>query len=834
MKIQHNQDGDILLHDLEQKGNRIARNSKFLDDQVNEKYLRIDKDYNFRAASKEYSEDKINDIIGEQKNYKITNLLAIEILDIIINCPYEDYFSYSLNMCKKLSINQKEIDNKLQNFYQINKTIFPKDLYLNNHNLASIGKLLSCSYSKFYKLKIKNQEKFEEMINNFKKTDKNIFTDYFLWCQKQGKDPDETQISLYIKKTKIKYELPPETIVLLNVYQNITKIILEIDKLDFPDFKGENNTYFELALLNLHWILNSLKDIKINLISKVLESSFFGTNRQKYEIECTKLNCRIKPINIVFDDIKHFNQRWDFTHKLKLYEKNNIINEKRDPWMQNSLFSKDINESNISYSVDIITKHQNAFELIFIIFFSLNLYNKDDINLELIINNCYVDEYSKLFDEVYRINILKNNSHIFNLMDLLLFNNIINSIDKMNIEINSLDNNSFKKLTSIIYYNELITNLNISFFSTDISYKSELLLKTYSDMFTNIESFRRELKKDYGEDTYLFGEAKEIEDKIIDNLYIKFADSLASFFECIKSKNNLNELGLNFEVPINLRKKSNYMNTILKFILNVLYFVSKQKIEKFCLISPYTVINPISNPTINILISSINFANNELVKELTLQMQFYQSSSIVSFLNSKLRILNIGNLDLSSFKVLCDYISKYDFCKKSSLENLTIGLLGSINEFTNEIKELFGKLFRIKINSLISLSILTEIHLEEEKEYLELLDLINYNWISKYLIKFDDNSKDIYTKEKGKILNLESLTTHFLEKKFYKNSNNFFGNSEGDFNDDAYWYLKYLFNYKYIPISKDNEKNSEKVKKLIYDILKYTHTKYNPGVSHTY
>lgn len=62
MKIQHNQDGDILLHDLEQKGNRIARNSKFLDDQVNEKYLRIDKDYNFRAASKEYSEDKINDI----------------------------------------------------------------------------------------------------------------------------------------------------------------------------------------------------------------------------------------------------------------------------------------------------------------------------------------------------------------------------------------------------------------------------------------------------------------------------------------------------------------------------------------------------------------------------------------------------------------------------------------------------------------------------------------------------------------------------------------------------------------------------------------------------
>jgi len=321
-----------------------------------------------------------------------------------------------------------------------------------------------------------------------------------------------------------------------------------------------------------------------------------------------------------------------------------------------------------------------------------------------------------------------------------------------------------------------------------------------------------------------------MEDKLIDNLYLKFADSLSSFFECIKTKRNLKELGLNFEVPANLRKKSNYKNAILKFILNILYYVSKQRIEKFCLISPYTVINSTTNTSINNLISSINFHNNKYYEELTLQMQFYQSSSIISFLNSRLRILNIGNLDLSTFKILCDYISKYDFCKSSSLESLTIGLLGSITEFNNEIKELFGKLFRIKINSLISLSILTEIHLAEEKEYLDLLDLINYNWISKYIIKFDDSSKDIYIKEKDKILNLESLTTHFLEKKFYKSNNYIFENVAEDSNDDSFWYLKYLFIYKYIPISKSNEM----VKKLIYDILKYTHSKYKPGVSHTY
>ena len=825
MKIQHNQDGDILLPPPTIKTDRKSRNSKYVDEQINENYLRLDKDYTFRAVSKEYSDNKLNDITEEQKNYNIINFLIIEVLEKI-NCRYEDFFSYSLNLCKKFLNNKEDIDDTLQMLYQINKTIISKELYLNSQILITIGKLLNCSYSIFSKYKIKNLEKFEEILNEFKKTEVNIFKDYILWCQIRKKDPDESQISEYISKNKKKYaKLPPETIVLLNVYQNISKIILEIDKLDYPDLKGVNYIYFELAILNLHWILNSLTDIKFYFISKELQSSFLGVNRQKYEVECAKLNSRIKPLNIIFDDIKAFNKKWDFSHKLKLQEKSKTQNERRIGWMEECSFVKEKNEIYNSYSVDIITKRKHLFEFILISFFSLNLNHKEELNFELIVNNCYVDEFSKLFDVVYKLNILKNNRYIFNLMDLLLFNNIKNCINKMNVEINCLDNSAFKKLSSFLYYNNSITHLNISLFTTNISYMSELLFKTYCDMFYDIESSIKELKKDYGEDTYLFSEVKEIEDKIIDNLYLKFADSLTSFFECIKSKKNLKELGFNLEVPVNLRIRSNYMNTILKFILNLLYYVSKQKIEKFCLISPYTSINPIRNPNINNLISSINLHNNKYYEELTLQMQFYQFSSIKSFLNSRLRILNVGNLDLSTFKFLCYHIYRYDFCKNSSLQHLTIGLLGSISVFTDEIKELFGKLFRMKINSLISLSLLTEIQLMDEKEYLDILDLMNYNWISKYIIKFDDSSKPIYIKEKDKILNLENLTSHFLEKEHKKNMNE---NIDSD--DDAHWYLQYLFNHKYVP----EERNDEMIKKLIFDILKYTHTKYKPGVSHIY
>ena len=43
--------------------------------------------------------------------------------------------------------------------------------------------------------------------------------------------------------------------------------------------------------------------------------------------------------------------------------------------------------------------------------------------------------------------------HSFHIFDLLLHNNIMQNIDKLNIEINCLDNTSFNKLLSFLYYN---------------------------------------------------------------------------------------------------------------------------------------------------------------------------------------------------------------------------------------------------------------------------------------------------------------------------------------------------------------------------------------------
>ena len=181
MKINHEQDGDILLPKLIKKIERKTRNTNHEDEQIDEQYFRIDKTYNFRNVNKDYIEEKNNDIIEEYQNYNNINLLAIEVLEKI-NCPFEDVFSYSLNMCKKLNVTDDEIKELCEMLFQINKTIKSKDLYLNSQTLITIGKILQYSYSNFHKYKIKSFEKFEEAINKFRKSEENIFTDFMLCC----------------------------------------------------------------------------------------------------------------------------------------------------------------------------------------------------------------------------------------------------------------------------------------------------------------------------------------------------------------------------------------------------------------------------------------------------------------------------------------------------------------------------------------------------------------------------------------------------------------------------------------------------------------------------
>ena len=155
------------------------------------------------------------------------------------------------------------------------------------------------------------------------------------------------------------------------------------------------------------------------------------------------------------------------------------------------------------------------------------------------------------------------------------------------------------------------------------------------------------------------------------------------------------------------------MNTIFKFLMNLLFIVDnpKSRIEKLVILSPSTKFDSRFLPSRDNILEDINFnAKNQFLTELSLHLQLYIIKNIKNLITERLTILNIGDCDIFTFKELTKFLTSYKFCKKSSLESLSISLLNSILAYTNEIKNILYKLFTIKIKQLISINIYTNIY----------------------------------------------------------------------------------------------------------------------------
>ena len=143
---------------------------------------------------------------------------------------------------------------------------------------------------------------------------------------------------------------------------------------------------------------------------------------------------------------------------------------------------------------------------------------------------------------------------------------------------------------------------------------------------------------------------------MLNNMSDLFVYHMSVLFEVIKKKKNLEELGFNFDIPLNIQRNKNYMNSIFKFIINTLILVTRSRIKKFCLLSPSTEIDCRMNPDINYLVNEINFNKNNFLENLSIQMIFFKIENIKNFITTRLKILNIGDLDLTTLKLLANHI----------------------------------------------------------------------------------------------------------------------------------------------------------------------------------
>ena len=831
-------------------------------------YLMIDDKNNFNEEEEFYKDNIDIKFVEFKKNdsekLEATNKIMNKLLEKKV-ANFGDIFEISQSIAKRIARYQKidrdSVEVQLNTFInkaeKINK-YKKKSLHLTVNICKTFSIILSYTYSKMSNYKVKDMKKLVDIRKKIIKGNIDIFKDFINFCQAKKKFPQNEKLTSFCKDKRDKYEILPEIIFIINKYSNVN--IVEIDLKSFTTLTEEELDSFEITILNIYWLLNSLDTIKFNFISEDLERSLYlrynSIVMEKFEInqESPKLNYLIYNYDIC-------QNKWNFIDNYKIKEYKEIANEpllyshksfdlssnagkmmmsktvaglsalKRNTFMDLSpLIKKDDDKQN---RLDIVKNNVNILELMVISLYSLNNC-QNNFKLELIINDSLIFEFILAFKKIYNMDWITRNYSEFHLFDIILYNQVMKNIQKLNIEINSLDPLTFDKLLHILYYNDSLISINLSLFSADISYLVPFIFKIFEGSFSD-----KILRKNEEDCTYLFNDIKDIEEKMINSLSYLFIYHLSVLFHIIKKKKNLNELGFNLDIPSNINQNQKIMNAIFKFILNLLFYLSNSYINKFRLLCPSILIDCRNSPEINDLIDSIDLINKNTLEELSLQMQFYKILNIKNFITPTLKILNIGDLDLLTLKSLCNYICNPDFNKNSALEKLTIGIMNVITDFSFDIKLIFEKLFKIKIQNFVSLSIFTNIEIINKYQYLYLLKILNNNWISEYRITFNKKSQIIINENKDKINELNYIVPHNLEGKLLedkdllnigKNNNAALKeiNKNSDLYDESYWSLKYLFDKRYT----DNLKNEERNKQIIFDILKYIYFIKKPKIFH--
>ena len=786
--------------------------------------------------------------IAERENEELikdnTNNIINKFFEKISSSTFNnDIFGMCQNISKLISKNNKigkdNIDSVINYLTKShrnknkpkNNLYKSKTLKLTKKKCEILGSILCYSYPRLQKYKIKDMNKLLELRKFIIKEGIDVHRDFTKYC-KENMTKTETKITYYWKSQRSKYKCLPELIFLINRYSKVTEVEIDANLYDESLNDDEAQTQLiELTLLNVHWLFSSLKSFKISLINGQFQKLLYDNiYLKKMNLFCSSINEPVKK-NLLLNTDYIFQKKWNFTNVFKLEENRNLENQeqlsnivsnnssvrysagfneiinmektKSLPTFDNirksmayfgdlpfaSNFNLKRNKNNEKDTLKaVVGEYHHTLELILFVLYNLG---ESDFctNLEIIMNDAYNEEYLFLFNNYLGLEEYYQNLQEFNLLDLLIYNNKIKNIEHLNIEINSLDTITFENSLNILYNNKKLNSIKISFFSSDATYFPQSLFKIYKD--------KNSLKYNFEKTEYLFEDTKNLEEKILNNLSVNFTYNLSLLFEIIKIL-NLNEIYLNFDVPNNIINNQNYMNSILKFIINMLFLVfNASKIKKISLLCPKTILDKRKIPDINNIIDNFNVDNSLLLKELSIHFQFYNISNINNFINTRLQIINIGDLDLYTFKALCNNICSPLFNLNSSLQQLSIGLLNSITNFSLEIKLLFRKLFNIKIRNLIKLNLYTNLIINDEINSDYLFQILNDNWISEYTILLNHESEetmlDIGFNYKDKLL---FFVPHNLEKKLLepddimKLNNNpitFEVDSNKDYYDDAYW-----------------------------------------------
>ena len=876
-------------------------------------YLKIDPSINFKKITLDEIK-AINDKL--EKNNKDQLIPKKEFINEIIKRFLEKYYpKYEGNTSKINSIissqiksrqklNKEKMEVYINYFYNAKENFkTSKILVLNKRIFRNIGIMLCYIYHKLKDYKI-DTNGIKDYINTIISKKINILSDYFLYCNNCGTDPMLLKKSYEWKKLiKIyNYQVPPELIFLVNIFQNILKLEIDIefgqDNLTQEDFQ-----LYTMTLLNIEYVFPNLENISLNLVHKNLQE--FINKQSLHKMTKLLLNTECTKKNYIKDNISKYSIKWDFEAEFDLAYYNNIktnskknrkhfpnekysniiyfdekeihttiksittfqknrkiippkniadknkkINDTDFVDLEYDEFDNDASTSTTNSSTDIyrvkakqninetkeeknkqffalVDKNKMIYDFILITFCCVS-WNQIIRKLNIISNTFYT---KGLIDNMRHFYDLDNQKK-FHIFDILY--NKQHGLNSLNIEFNSLDIFTFNKLLEIIYMNMTWSSINISFFSSDVSYLFSPLFQIYTEQLKSTKEI----------DEFIIKKGKnftieELEKKIINDISGYFLDNLANLFEIIRNKKEIKELGFNFDIPSNIITNNNYKISIFKFLLNILMLVDnkesehKTNIKKLTLLAPKIVFDARKENSIDNFFENISlYKTSKTLMNLNIQFQFYRISNLKNLISRNLITLSLGDLDLYTFDNLLQYLTSYDFSINTNLSHLNIKLLRMITNFNIQMKLMLQRLFSINLKNLLELKLCTNLIIDKKANYLFFLKLLHNNWIHSYVITLNKKSRltvgffNLFKNNKIYFLVSETIQNIVFQDTFsLMRKHNFFST-------EIFWILKrYLFKKR-----KEDDINVGKfgMQYIIFNILKYLFLTSNVKLEHQY
>ena len=727
----------------------------------------------------------------------VLNLFRFLLKDYLPKSDDKIYLIFSLieEFKKRKNIQLESYDKISQNFSRkIIKKNYKMDFDFISEDLDDICTLISLGFTKIFsdkKIKFKTYDEFLQKLEEYSMFFVDLVKIYKSYNFVVPSNAPEIP----------KGDVPNEILLLKYIFQGIKHITLNLNKM------AKNNILpFLIIILNSDWLFPFVFEVDMDLTYEIFHNdinNLYYINEKLFYINYLKN----KPSNydeLYFsdDDSEKDQDEINYDEIMKGNQIFNIIKKDFDKNNNSSIKEQLKNDNDINNIIDddpklirhdsikdnytnILIKNENNFDVILCFFY---LIKKIKYLKALNINmpNGFIKEN---IDLIKIRNILEIEPDDISNINLFEYISIISSINSFNITFNCLEKKTFENILFMIQNNINLHELKLNFFP-DNEINSPNLIKISDEC-----GILKDLNIDKNQENIIMN--KNIEKKIKLKLLEYFEINLEKLFLLFQTKKNLEKLEIIIKLPSiflsNEKENDNYNIVIIKFILNLIILLHKEKLnlKEFRISLPYFNFNNRSYPIIGEALERINLLRkNTQLKIFQLEIPIFKIYNIQNLLSINLQELQIGELDLETFNFFIQFYQSKEYIENSQIKKLNISLNKNVIKY-NLCKNSVSNFFSGK-NPIY----LTEITFQcnfriKRKNLYDLLKSTNGNNINKYNI----------------IMKIDKLKKykHIIEhKEFY-----FFNK---DFEKKIMSYLPILKKYDFL---------QEKYKKIAKNIIKF-------------